>query len=457
MNNTFKFVMPAELEKAKDGNWKIRGLASTEVMDQQGETILQRGMDLTPIDKKKGIINFDHGKGPENMIGLLDGYSRGEKGLYIEGRLFKNHSRAKAVQEVMSSLGEGDTGRAGLSVEGVILERDPTNHKIIKKCRINAVAVTFSPVNQDTYADLVKSMSCGNVEFDSQETVQNENISDSEVTFTTAQVMAMMQKALGAGAAGLKAPADRSGGEALAQEDMDKDPIPMALQKKKKKLKKMSKNMYKSNMLNVLGKLKVLYPNSTPSELWEAVRERLEATFPDIKESFGKGRGPDRMPRKRKGSGPLNGDHAHHMEKIDSHLRTMHHSDLHDLASDIASGNGENISDHDKSDLRDVVKDHVHHGVKNGQWTAKNWKKDVLGKGIRIKQVDPKEREHKLYEEARQRSDYGDNKGKNRAQLAQLARESGADKKAKDQIRAQADAAIQEGEDRSHVRPGVGT
>ena len=99
--DTFRFVLPADLEKGADGSYKVKGIASTERIDLQGETIIQKGIDLTPIDKKKGIINWDHAKGPENTIGLLDGYQRTAKGLYIEGRLLKNHTKAKAVREIM--------------------------------------------------------------------------------------------------------------------------------------------------------------------------------------------------------------------------------------------------------------------------------------------------------------------------------------------------------------------
>jgi hypothetical protein len=75
--------------------------------------------------------------------------------------------------------------------------------------------------------------------------------------------------------------------------------------------------------------------------------------------------------------------------------------------------------------------------------------------GLRFKQMAPKEREHKLYEDARQRRDYDENKDKSPQELAVIARESGLPKKEQAQIRAQRDAAIQVG-DRSHARPGVG-
>lgn len=352
-NNNFKFVMPADLEKGKDGEWKVRGLASTEKVDLQGETIMQKGIDLTPIDKKKGILNFDHQKGPENTIGLLDGYTRTAKGLVIEGRLFKNHTKAKAVYEIMSSLAEGDRGRVGLSVEGQILERDAANPRIIKKCRINAVAVTLSPVNTETFADLVKSMNTESVEFNAEE--QAAEAKSDEPVFTASQVIAIVQKALSIGSDSVGAPAGKTGGDACQPSDMK----PGKEKLRKKKMKRMDKGMYKSSLITILDKLQVLYPHHSRSDIWEAVKERLETKF--------------------------------EMEK---------------------------------------------------------------GFGIRLKRESGKEREHKLYEQARQRDDYEENKDKSRAELHRIAEESGASKHDKAKIRAQHDAAAQVG-DRDHVRPGV--
>lgn len=276
MSDLFKFVVPATLEKAKDGEWRVRGLASTGRVDQQGELIMQKGVDLSPIDKKRGILNWDHAKGPENTIGVLDGYNRTDKGLFIEGRLFKNHSKAKAVREIMESLGEGDQGRMGLSVEGRIIERDPSNPSIIRRCQISAVALTMNPVNTDTFADIVKSMNASEqVEFDSQETAQIDEKSD-EPTFTSTQVLAIVQKALSIGPASASAPNLKTGGDALGQEDLEdkkKKPEPKA------KLRKMSKSLYKANLTMVMDRLQTLYPNYTRTEIWEAVKERLNTKF----------------------------------------------------------------------------------------------------------------------------------------------------------------------------------
>jgi hypothetical protein len=361
--DTFRFVVPADMTKSADGSYKIRGLASTERVDQQGESIVQKGLDLTPIDKKKGILNWDHQAGPENTIGVLDGYERTAKGLVIEGRLFKNHTKAIAVREIMESLGEGDHGRVGLSVEGKILERDPLNPAIIRKCRISAVALTMNPVNTDTFADIVKSMNASDaLEIDAREDAVPAVLSPdgmvsspaaAEPTFTATQVMAIVHKALSIGAGATGAPDAKTGGDALQPSDMKADEP----KKKKKKMKTMGKDMYKSNLITILDKLQVLYPDHSRAVIWNAVKERLDTSF-------------------------------------------------------------------------------------------------EMAKGIRIHNSSGKEREHKLYEGARQRDDYEENKDKSRSELAQIAKESGADKGSKEKIRAQGDAAKQVG-DRDHVRPNV--
>jgi len=274
--DNFSFIMDAELTKSDDGEWKVRGLASTESIDKQGELILQKGIDLSPVEEKRGILNWDHNKGPENTIGIIEGYNKSNDGLFIEGKLFKNHTKAKAVYEIMSSLGKSDKGRIGLSVEGAVLERDSKNPKIIKKCKINAVALTMNPVNSNTYADLIKSMSqAENFEFEST----GENFNNSPTLFTADQVLEIVQKALTVGDSYNKASINLNGGDALTQENLES--------KKKKNENKLlklqkSKELLKSEMLTILDKLQVLYPQVSRSELWEAIKDRLNTNYPII-------------------------------------------------------------------------------------------------------------------------------------------------------------------------------
>ena len=226
----FSIVMPAELVKAENGEWKIHGLASTASRDLQGEVIDQNGLDLTPIDMKKGIFNFDHKKGPENTIGIIDSYKKSREGLFLAGRLFKNHTKARAVYEIMSSLNKTDTGRMGMSVEGVIKERAGQDGKIIKRAIIHSCALTMNPVNVDTYASLIKSFADPNsdLEFSKDEEVSvvdqaagPEDTADQPM-FSANQVMAILQKALSVGPASAGAPADKTGGDALSVEELDK-------------------------------------------------------------------------------------------------------------------------------------------------------------------------------------------------------------------------------------------
>jgi hypothetical protein len=288
----FRVIIPAELSKSSDGDWIVQGLASTPSRDQQGEVILQDGIDATPIDQGRGVLNWDHQRGPENVVGLLDSYKKTPKGLFVKGRLLKNHTKAKAIHEIMSSLGKSDHGRMGLSVEGKILERAGKDGKIIRKCQISAVALTMNPVNQESYVDLVKSLATDEVDFQATEenAIRSATESANLATFTTEQVVSLI-KTLGVGNAGATvAPGRRSGGDDLAQEELDKKPKKLELphdinrlnDDPKKNLKKMSKSLYKSTLGEILNKIQVLYPDASRSELWKAVKDRLNKKFPDL-------------------------------------------------------------------------------------------------------------------------------------------------------------------------------
>lgn len=269
MKDTFKIVVPAEIHKGKDDTYFVRGIASTQNIDSQDEIVLQDGADFTPIAEGRGILNWDHQKGPENVVGLLDKYSKTKDGIYVEGRLFKNHQKAKSIQEIMSSLGKRDKGRMGMSIEGQILKRNSSNPKIVEKCRINAVALTLNPVNCDTYVELMKSMTVAEIEVSCK---KSEPLKASEKTYTATQVVGLLEKALSVGSGGMEAPDTRSGGDALAREDFDFD------------IQKNDPINYEEGLNTLLNKLHILYPRVNKEILWEAVKDRLQTKFPSIGE-----------------------------------------------------------------------------------------------------------------------------------------------------------------------------
>lgn len=278
-SDDFKIIVPAEIRKSDDGEWVVEGVASTASRDRQGETICQDGIDPTPIDEGRAYFNWDHHKGPENILGPIDTYKRENGNFVVKGRLFKNHGKAQAVREIMTSLGKSDRGRMGMSVEGKILERG-SDGKTIKKCIINAVALTMNPVNQESYAELVKSLNGADLDIHTKATAEPAN--SDEPKFSMTEVMQFIQKALSVGSDyAVSKPAELNEGGALSQENLDKKPKNSTSSDKKKKLKyKTSESMAKS-IDNLLNKLQGLYPNNTRAELWAAFKDRLETRFPD--------------------------------------------------------------------------------------------------------------------------------------------------------------------------------
>jgi hypothetical protein len=162
---SFKFYTPVELIKAeKDGQevWQIQGIASTDDQDLQGESIDQNGLDISVLKAGRGLFNWDHQKGPENILGQIEDADfvdhNGKKALMVKGYLFQHQERAKAFYNILKSLKKGSGSRVHFSVEGKIIARDLQDQKNIKKARIDKVALTLDPVNPFTYAQLVKSL-----------------------------------------------------------------------------------------------------------------------------------------------------------------------------------------------------------------------------------------------------------------------------------------------------------
>lgn len=258
MSAHFKFVTPVSLQKSDNGDWRIFGKASTSNKDLQGEIIDLKGLDLQHIKNRKGTFNWEHNNDPENKLGIIDQYKLDGNGLYLGGYLFKNHSKAKAVYDIMSSLGEQDKGRMGLSVEGVIRERAGKDGKVIKKAVITGCALTMNPVNTETYCDLVKSLSA--VEFFSTDIDDTLASNESEPMFTASQVISLLEKAT-------KQPLIKE--EKNNSYDM---------------LDPSKSHLFKSFICDILEKISKLYPEVPKDQLWLSVKDRLYTKFPSIKD-----------------------------------------------------------------------------------------------------------------------------------------------------------------------------
>lgn len=158
-NDTFSFFVPVEpIEKsngAKDKRRWIQGIASTDGKDLQGETVHQPGIDLSYF-LAHGYINDDHKPGPENKVGEPTEARITKAGLWIKAFLYKGHERAEHWWSFINSLEQSDANRkVGFSIQGKVLRREGNR---IMKCWLQDVAITASPVNTSTWAEIAKAL-----------------------------------------------------------------------------------------------------------------------------------------------------------------------------------------------------------------------------------------------------------------------------------------------------------
>ena len=169
-------LFQAEIDFVKsetDGRRIVRGYASTENLDQQGEIILQNGLDFGPL-LKSGFLNYDHqyqeiaGTRMPVIIGYPTHAEMREKGLWVEGELLKSDIQNPASEQLrlaneMWELGLAlqKSGRRTLSysVEGSVIKRSGNK---IEKAIVKHLAITHKPVNPDCTVEIfAKSLCCG--------------------------------------------------------------------------------------------------------------------------------------------------------------------------------------------------------------------------------------------------------------------------------------------------------
>lgn len=161
IGNNFSFWVPAEAvrkggaDSSDDKRW-IQGIASTDNLDLQGEIVDQDGIDFSYF-LKYGYFNNDHKPGFENKVGQPTECKVTPKGLWVKGFLLKKHQVAESIWELLTSLKESNSSRkVGFSIQGKVLRR---NGNKIAKCWIQDIAITASPVNPTTWAEVAKSLS----------------------------------------------------------------------------------------------------------------------------------------------------------------------------------------------------------------------------------------------------------------------------------------------------------
>jgi hypothetical protein len=170
MINDFNFIVPISDETinkavstSKSDRYKnmiLEGVASDNSKDVDGETLEPIGYEIDRF-LDSGYINYEHlsKKSPKFLIGEpIKAEIKGNK-FHIKAKLWENSDVAKATYDKIIEMKEaGSKRRPGWSIEGKALARDPMNPKRITKALITNVALTFSPVNGNTWADISKGI-----------------------------------------------------------------------------------------------------------------------------------------------------------------------------------------------------------------------------------------------------------------------------------------------------------
>jgi len=155
-----KFTIPVDICKSQpngspdeDKRW-IQGVASTEALDLSREIVMQNGIDTSHF-LQYGFFNDDHKPGAEFKIGEPTVCKVTPNGLWVKGFLYKDNPRADVYWNAMQSMKKsGSKRRVGFSVQGIVKKRD---NKVITSCMLQDVALTMSPMNPTTWAEIVKS------------------------------------------------------------------------------------------------------------------------------------------------------------------------------------------------------------------------------------------------------------------------------------------------------------
>lgn len=155
-DGSFRFHIPFELKKSRDdGKIHIEGIASLQTPDIAGETVIQKGMDLSYF-LRRGFFNDNHSKESGGKVGVPTFAAHTPRGLHVKGYLLDT-PRAQAIVELADALQKaGGDRQLGFSVEGKVQQREG---KIISKSWIKDIAITAEPVHPDTYMNIVKSIS----------------------------------------------------------------------------------------------------------------------------------------------------------------------------------------------------------------------------------------------------------------------------------------------------------
>ena len=173
--DTFAVWAPIDIAKAAPNGGdaepmtaRIGGIISRETKDQQGETLSQNGVDWSYF-LDKGWFNYEHRSGPDNVLGHPETVTSvtvdGKPATRVEGVLYLAKAKAREIYETAQAMQKAGAKRSlGFSVEGQVVQRDPSSPSRIVKAKVLNVAITAHPVHPDARLELlVRSLTAAGV------------------------------------------------------------------------------------------------------------------------------------------------------------------------------------------------------------------------------------------------------------------------------------------------------
>lgn len=145
-------------------NMILEGVASDNSKDLMGDIMEPEGFDFDHF-LKFGLVNLDHlpTRAKENKsrywVGEpIDAKVKDNK-FWVKVKLWEKSEEAREFYDKACEMQEsGSSRKPAFSIEGSTIEKDPMNKKRTKKAFITNLAVTFNPVNTNSFAEIKKSI-----------------------------------------------------------------------------------------------------------------------------------------------------------------------------------------------------------------------------------------------------------------------------------------------------------
>lgn len=157
-----------------DGNKRIWVLASTEDEDEDSETLVQKAMDISYLEKDGKFLwgHSDPKTGrvdPEDVLGTIERARITSEGLYVEGSLLKGKRKAKVIYDDLKNNPDLCPHKA--SIEGTYQIMITSDGMVQKSAIVRNIAFDVNVKNTYTMAGVLKSLRCGRPDCNCEEII----------------------------------------------------------------------------------------------------------------------------------------------------------------------------------------------------------------------------------------------------------------------------------------------